>query len=212
MRKIMNTMVRVMVIMLVGINTLVPCANGAGLDTDSMKVGKIGKDVVTLQTKLTEAGLYSEAPDGIFGQKTENAVKSFEQDHNLKVDGVADKVVFELLKMANPKISDNNEVQVQGRVLDIVATAYAPGAHDNGKWGNKTHLGTQVRPGVIAVDPKVIPLGTRVYVEFADGRGINAVAEDTGGAIKGNRIDIAMWTVAEAYDFGKQKVKVHILN
>lgn len=212
MKNIKNTIVCTMVVMLVGITALVPFGYAAGLDNDIMKVGATGKDVVTLQTKLTEAGLYSDAADGIFGEKTQKAVKSLEQIHNLKVDGVADKEVFELLEMAKPKVSNNNAAKEQGRVLDIVATAYAPGAHDNGKWGDKTHLGTQVRPGVIAVDPKVIPLGTRVYVEFADGHGINAVAEDTGGAIKGNRIDIAMWTVAEAYDFGKQKVKVHLLD
>jgi 3D (Asp-Asp-Asp) domain-containing protein len=95
--------------------------------------------------------------------------------------------------------------------LNIVATAYAPGPHDNGKWGNLTHMGTQVRPGIIAVDPKVIPLGSRVYIEFPDGHGVEAVAEDTGGAIKGNRIDIAMASVAEAYDFGMQNVKVTVL-
>lgn len=96
--------------------------------------------------------------------------------------------------------------------LDIKATAYAPGPHDNGKWGDLTHIGTKVRPGVIAVDPKVIPLGSKVYVEFEDGHGSYAVAEDTGGAIKGNRVDIAMWTVAEAYDFGIQNVKVYVLD
>jgi len=98
------------------------------------------------------------------------------------------------------------------QVMNINATAYAPGPHDNGKWGNLTHIGTQVRPGVIAVDPKVIPLGSKLYIEFADGHGMYGVAEDTGGAIKGNRIDIAMWTIAEAYDFGMQKVKVYVLN
>jgi len=96
--------------------------------------------------------------------------------------------------------------------LAFVATAYAPGPHDNGKWGNLTHIGTQVRPGVIAVDPKVIPLGSKLYIEFPDGRSMYGVAEDTGGAIKGNRIDIAMWTVAEAYDFGIKNIKVRILN
>lgn len=95
--------------------------------------------------------------------------------------------------------------------LDIVATAYAPGPHDNGPWGNLTHLGTQVRPGVIAVDPKLIPLGSQVYIEYADGHGEYASAEDTGGAIKGRRIDIAMASVDEAYDFGIQKVKVYVI-
>lgn len=97
------------------------------------------------------------------------------------------------------------------KVLNVKATAYAPGPHDNGKWGNLTHIGTQVRPGIIAVDPKIIPLRTRVYIEFADGSGAYAVAEDTGGAIKGNRIDIAKQTVQEAYKFGIQQVKVYIL-
>lgn len=96
-------------------------------------------------------------------------------------------------------------------VLDITATAYAAGPHDNGQWGNLTHIGTTVRPGIIAVDPKVIPLRSRVYIEYPDGTGAYAVAEDTGGAIKGNRIDIAMKSVPVAYDFGIQKVKVYVL-
>ncbi len=96
--------------------------------------------------------------------------------------------------------------------LDIVATAYAPGEHDNGKWGNLTHLGTQVRPGVVAVDPTVIPLGSRLYIQFSDGHGVYASAEDTGGAIKGNRIDIAMSSVDEASDFGIKRVSVYVLN
>ena len=97
-------------------------------------------------------------------------------------------------------------------VLDISATAYAPGAHDNGQWGDKTYTGTTVRPGIIAVDPNLIPLGSRVYIEYPDGRGEYAIAEDTGGAIKGNRIDVAKQTVNEAEDFGIQKVKVYVIN
>jgi 3D (Asp-Asp-Asp) domain-containing protein len=98
------------------------------------------------------------------------------------------------------------------KVLDVRATAYAPGPHDNAQWGNKTYLGTQVRPGVIAVDPRVIPLGSRVLIKYPDGSTQYAVAEDTGGAIKGNRIDIAKWTVAEARKFGVKPVKVYVLN
>ena len=96
-------------------------------------------------------------------------------------------------------------------VLQVKATAYAPGPHDNEQWGDLTHMGTTVRPGVIAVDPAVIPLGSRVYIEYPDGTGAYAVAEDTGGAIKGNRIDIAMSSVDKAYDFGIKNVKVYVL-
>lgn len=98
------------------------------------------------------------------------------------------------------------------KVLDVKATAYAPGPHDNDQWGNKTHMGTQIRPGVIAVDPKVIPLGSQVMIKYPDGTKEYAVAEDTGGAIKGHRIDVAKWTVSEAYKFGIKPVKVYVLN
>jgi len=57
------------------------------------------------------------------------------------------------------------------------------------------------------VDPDVIPLGTKVYIE---GMGI-FVAEDTGGAIKGNRIDIFMETHEEAFHFGIKNLKVYII-
>lgn len=98
------------------------------------------------------------------------------------------------------------------QVLNITATAYAPGAHDNDQWGNKTFTGEQIRPGVIAVDPSVIPLGSRVYIQYPDGHGEYAVASDTGGAIKGHRIDVAKWTVGEAQDFGLQQVKVFVVD
>ncbi|MCC5465875.1 3D domain-containing protein [Pelosinus baikalensis] len=96
-------------------------------------------------------------------------------------------------------------------VLNITATAYAPGAHDNDQWGDKTYLGTQIRPGVVAVDPNVIPLGSRLYIQYPDGHGEYAVAEDTGGAIKGNRIDIAKTSVDKAQDFGMKDVKVFVV-
>ncbi len=98
------------------------------------------------------------------------------------------------------------------QVLNITATAYAPGPHDNDQWGNKTHMGTQIRPGVIAVDPKIIPLGSQVMIKYPDGTKEYAVAEDTGGAIKGHRIDVAKWTVKEADRFGIKPVKVYVLS
>lgn len=112
---------------------------------------------------------------------------------------------------ATAKPAANTPENVQD-VLHVKATAYAPGPHDNGRWGNKTHMGTTVRPGIIAVDPNVIPLGSRVYIEYPDGTGHYAVAEDTGGAIKGNRIDIAMDSVDKAYDFGIKNVKVYVVS
>ena len=64
---------------------------------------------------------------------------------------------------------------------------------------------------VIAVDPRVIPLGSIVRVEYADGTTFKAIAGDTGGSIKGRRIDILVASENEAYRLGKQTVTVTIL-
>ena len=65
-----------------------------------------------------------------------------------------------------------------------------------------------MRHGVIAVDPSFIPLGTRVYIP---GYG-EAIAEDTGGAIKGRIIDLAFETYEEAVHFGRQEIEIYILD
>lgn len=92
-----------------------------------------------------------------------------------------------------------------GRSLTMVATAYA--AYTGGA-GNRTATGTGVYKGIVAVDPRVIPLGTRLYI---DGYG-EAVAADTGGAIKGNRIDLGFSSAGECYQWGRRSVNVTILN
>ena len=83
-------------------------------------------------------------------------------------------------------------------------TAYTP--YDAGCNGI-TATGTTAKKGVIAVDPSVIPLGTKVYIP---GYGV-AVAEDTGGAIKGNRVDVCYLSKNEAFSWGVRNVPVYIL-
>lgn len=153
--------------------------------------------------------------------KTEKETKPKQDNTSAKEDGKkeqaksADKKPAEDSVAAKPdtekkesgNIPDNYE-----KVLDITATAYAPGPLDNDQWGDKTYLGTTIRPGVVAVDPNVIPLGSRLYVKYPDGHGEYAVAEDTGGAIKGNRIDIAMMDRGDATKFGIKPVKVYVVN
>jgi uncharacterized protein YabE (DUF348 family) len=93
-------------------------------------------------------------------------------------------------------------------VKTMTATAYEPGPTSCGKWADGyTAIGLKAVPGIAAVDPKVIPLRTRLYVE---GYG-PAIAGDVGGAIKGNRIDLLFETVEEALRYGRRKVKVYIL-
>lgn len=95
------------------------------------------------------------------------------------------------------------------------ATAYEGSAASNGKWAGQTATGRKPIYGVIAVDPKVIPLNTKVYVESADGGkswiyGF-AVAGDTGGAIKGKRVDLCYSNLSQCYDFGRRNCVVYLL-
>lgn len=93
----------------------------------------------------------------------------------------------------------------RGRLLGTFeATAYTDDVQSQGKWVGQTASGMKPQVGVIAVDPKVIPLGTKLYVE---GYG-NAIAGDTGGVIKGKRLDLFMNTNEECYAWGRKKVKV----
>jgi 3D (Asp-Asp-Asp) domain-containing protein len=87
-------------------------------------------------------------------------------------------------------------------------TAYCPCKKCNGKWvGEPTASGTDLTVGrTIAVDPEVIPLGSIVDIN-----GFRYVAEDTGSAIKGNRIDILFPSHEEALDFGVQYASVSII-
>ncbi len=80
--------------------------------------------------------------------------------------------------------------------------------------GNVTALGKPTARGIVAVDPNVIPLGTRLYIESADGKYIygEAIAGDTGGAIKGNKIDLFVESKTECRQFGRRTVNVYILD
>ena len=95
------------------------------------------------------------------------------------------------------------------QVLNCKATAYTT---QRQSW-KKTATGTTARVGAIAVDPKVIPYGTRMFIVSADGSityGV-ATAEDCGGNIKGNRIDLFFDTYNECISFGVRACDVYLL-
>lgn len=88
------------------------------------------------------------------------------------------------------------------------ATAYTAYCHGcSGTTATGIDLRANPNQKVVAVDPAVIPLGSRVHVE---GYG-EAIAGDTGGAIKGQKIDLYMQSEADAYAFGRQQVTVTLL-
>lgn len=125
--------------------------------------------------------------------------------------------IIEFGTVANFKSSRGDTVRYT-KVLDMRATAYTASYRDTGKSPGHpqfgiTYTGKRVKKGIIAVDPRVIPLHTRVYIE---GIGSTpdygfAVAEDIGGAIKGNKIDLYYDSQSVVDRWGVKKVKVYIL-
>ena len=91
-----------------------------------------------------------------------------------------------------------------GSVLHVIATAYTASCY---KCSGTTASGVHAGFGIIAVDPHVIPLGTKLLIP---GYG-RAVAGDTGGSIVGHRVDLGMNTVAEALRFGRRPITVYVL-
>lgn len=95
------------------------------------------------------------------------------------------------------------ETSDESELLDFQATAYC--------LKGRTASGEYVRPGIIAADPLVLPLGTVVHVKAGRYTGTYTV-KDTGGLIKGRKIDIYIPSYKEAKAFGKRKIKIKVMD
>jgi 3D (Asp-Asp-Asp) domain-containing protein len=110
----------------------------------------------------------------------------------------------------NQDVNENIYVKEPVENLEPImmkATAYTK-SKSEGTYKGITKSGVRVSRGMVAVDPNRIPLGTKLYVE---GYG-HAIACDIGGDIKHDRIDLYMDTKKEAFEFGRQNVRVWILS
>jgi 3D (Asp-Asp-Asp) domain-containing protein len=171
-----------------------------------VEMGMSGSVVQSVQYMLQDTGYLSDGADGVFGNATANAVERFQTDHGLDADGVVGSQTMAALSEASGREIPNEAENAEGYQRRIVMEATAYTADDPGNSGY-TANGHRLQHGMVSVDPDVIPLGTQLYVE---GYGY-AVADDTGGAIVGNRIDLAMDTTSEALDFGRRDVVVYVL-
>lgn len=145
-------------------------------------------------------------------QEIDSAIKIAEDEKaaiEAKLKAARDRAAKEresAQKAAQSNPSENIPENIKGKEFYVIATAYSPEES-----GSHTTLGYNIRENpnmkLIAVDPRVIPLGSKVWVE---GYGV-AIAGDTGGAIKGYKIDVLMPTRAEALKWGRKTVKVIVL-
>ncbi|ASZ67452.1 MULTISPECIES: cell wall-binding protein EntD [Bacillus cereus group] len=142
--------------------------------------------------------------------KNKESVKSNDSIKNVE----SSKPVVKEKTAAKPVAkSTETSAPAGGREITVEATAYTADPSENGSYGGRvlTAMGHDLTANpnmkVIAVDPKVIPLGSKVWVE---GYG-EAIAGDTGGAIKGNRIDVLVGSDGSANSWGRKSVKVKVI-
>lgn len=125
--------------------------------------------------------------------------------------------VIEVGTAATKEISRGKSFRYK-KMIPMRASAYTASYEETGKRpGSRgygiTASGRKAERGVVAVDPRVIPLGTRLYIETV-GKGADygyAIAADTGGAIKGNVIDLFYENRRDALNWGRRNVRVYIL-
>jgi 3D (Asp-Asp-Asp) domain-containing protein len=163
------------------------------------KYGSKGRRVEEVQSMLQKLKFYRGEIDGEYGKQTRQAVTLFQKKNKKKITGSVDWPLYNLMS----KKSGLSFGQYR-KIWTMEATGYSPS--DPGVTGI-TSTGRVMRRGIVAVDPYIIPLGTRLYI-MGYGEG---VAADVGSAIKGNHIDLAFMSRREALQWGRRRVRVYIL-
>ena len=160
---------------------------------------------------------------------TNDALEKKSEEQRVKIEEVEKELVvkdgeIDSLKKLQDKIKqdkirrDHNNLVVSsrggstssvgGNWITMQASAYTNAPSENGGY-TTTAMGDPLVFGMVAVDPNFLPLGTRINIE---GYG-NTVfkCSDTGGAIKGSRIDILLNSKSEAMQFGRRSIRVKII-
>ena len=171
-------------------------------------------------SNVSASNIYSGLELNIPGEAAKETVNTASTGQAHKISADSPELSTEASSL---KILGDDQVMAWGKTFDyrktmnMTATAYSAAADENGKYGAVDYFGKQLQVGTIAVDPKVIPMGTKVLVTGHESPGLPkkafvAIACDQGGAIKGNRIDIFIpGSQQEVSEFGIQNVKLYVL-
>ncbi|MCR6597784.1 LysM peptidoglycan-binding domain-containing protein [Bacillus halotolerans] len=190
-------------------DTLSKIAQKFGTTVNNLKVwNNLSSDMIYAGSALSVKGQATAA-----NTVTENAQTSAPQTETkqeaVQKEQPKQEAVQQQPKQETKAVESNTNQQEAAKELTVTATAYS--ANDGGISGvTATGIDLNKNPNakVIAVDPNVIPLGSKVYVE---GYG-EATAADTGGAIKGNKIDVFVPNKSDAHNWGVRTVSVKVLN
>jgi len=199
-----------------------PSPGEAVLDGLAIRVTRVSRREVTTEETAPTHTLVLADPDLPAGftkilrrgreGRVRRTVRTWERDGEVTLRAVIEE---EVLKQAADTIvlrGTRGTPSCGGNWRDpllMEATAYDPGPGCCGRFADGyTAIGIKAKRGVVAVDDRVISMGTRLYIP---GYGF-AVAGDRGSAIKGMRIDLCYPTRREALDFGRRRLKVYVLD
>ncbi len=162
-----------------------------------------------------EVKIISEGSEGVLLKNTEVIYHNGEKVDTVVTTAVKTEPVNRIVEYGTgdyalgSKMSNVN----YSKVIKCTASAYCACSRCCGKSTGVTASGMKAQYGVVAVDPRVIPLGTKLYIESSDGSYTYgySVAADTGGAIKGNRVDLFFPSHSDALQFGRRSVNVYIV-
>ncbi len=192
--------------------------------SENITIGSQGQEVKELQSALNSNDYWCGEANGIYGPRTYNALIRYQRENKLVINGKIDEAVKKALHMlpvisapadsqpaSSPTISREEPSNVSrgvDRVISVVATGYTAAPEENWPYaGAPSYIGLPLARGIVAVDPNVIPMGTKLYIEgYGEG-----IAADQGGAINGNRIDLFFDSKQEANEWGMRSVNVTII-
>ncbi|SDF22236.1 3D domain-containing protein [Sporomusa acidovorans] len=166
--------------------------------------------VIRQPDSTLEKGVEETVQTGENGLKKATVRVKFEDGVKVSADVLSEIVAVsakpQIIRVGTRNVVETSRGTMRFRdVRHMEASAYLP---TDGSSQGLTATGIAARHGIVAVDPDVIPLGTRLYIP---GYGMG-LAADTGGAIIGNRIDLCMESSGDAWRFGRRTVKVYILD
>lgn len=184
-------------------NEVVVTSGQAGLLRNSYEVRTLNGETTTT---LLNSETLIEKVDEVISYGTSEAEPTGFYNHGSSLDLTSDTIVS--IDSANHVFTTaNGKTYSYSRAVSCTGYAYC-------EPGGITASGTATRQGAIAVDPSVIPLGSHLFVIASDGSVVygEAVAEDTGGNIKGNTVDLFYNSESLCRSFGRRTVTVYVLD
>lgn len=208
MLAIKRRIIGVLMILSLVLGGLAISGQAVAADGVSLSEGAEGPSVKQVQQILNRWGYWAGIENGVFAKQTRLAVLEFQKDQGLPQTGIVGAQTKKALGINNNETVASRGGYTRSGTVSMVATGYDDSWESNYPYyGAPSYMGLPLARGIVATDPDVIPMGTRLYIE---GYG-EAIAADQGNAIKGNRIDLYFDSREEAMNWGMKTVNVTIL-